>query len=161
EATQVVPEGQGYISTPGIHSKEQVEGWKLVTKAVHDAGGRIFLQLWHVGRISHSSYQPNRQKPVSPSAIAPQGEHYTPEGMKPFEIPRALELSEIPKVIQQYKTGAQNAKDAGFDGVEIHGANGYLIDQFLQDGSNQRTDAYGGSIENRVRFLSDVTKAVI
>jgi N-ethylmaleimide reductase len=161
EATQVTPEGQGYISTPGIHSDEQVEGWKLVTKAVHDAGGRIFLQLWHVGRISHPSYQPNGQLPVSASAIAPEGNIYTPQGMKPFVAPRALDLSEIPGVVQQYRAGAQNALEAGFDGVEIHAANGYLIDQFLEDGSNKRTDAYGGPIQNRARFMLEVTKAVI
>ncbi len=161
EATQVTPEGQGYISTPGIHSKEQVEGWKLVTHAVHKAGSKIFLQLWHVGRISHPLYQPKGALPVSASAIAPKGQVYTPEGMKPYETARALELSEIPTVVQQYKQGAQNAKDAGFDGVEIHGANGYLIDQFLEDGTNKRTDAYGGSLENRARFMLDVTRAVI
>ena len=161
EATQVTPEGQGYMSTPGIHSPEQVQGWKGVTKAVHEAGGKIFLQLWHVGRISHSSYQPNRQLPVSASAIAPAGSHYTPEGMKPFETPRALELAEIPTIIGQFRAGAQNALEAGFDGVEVHGANGYLLDQFLQSGTNKRTDAYGGSVENRARLLLEVIHAVV
>lgn len=161
EATQVMPEGQGYFNTPGIHSPEQVEGWKVVTQEVHKAGGKIFLQLWHVGRISHSFYQPNHVLPSAPSAIAPKGDVHTPEGMKPFEIPRALTVEEIAHVVQQYKHGAQNAKEAGFDGVEVHGANGYLIDQFLQDGTNQRTDEYGGSLENRVRFLDEVTTAVV
>ncbi len=161
EATQVTPEGQGYVHTPGIHSSEQVEGWKKITQAVHEAGGRIFLQLWHVGRISHSLFQPGRVLPVSASAIAPSGQVYTPEGMKPYETPRALETNEIPAVVEKYKIGAENALKAGFDGVEIHAANGYLIDQFLQDGTNKRTDAYGGSVENRARFLLEVAKAVI
>lgn len=162
EATQVTPEGQGYPNTPGIHSAEQVEGWKKITEAVHGEGGRIFLQLWHVGRISHSLYQPGRALPVSASAIAAKGEVYTPqEGMKPYETPRALDLDEIPGVVEKYRLGAQNALAAGFDGVEIHGANGYLIDQFLQDGTNKRTDRYGGSVENRARFLLEVTQAVI
>jgi len=161
EATQVAPEGQGYMNTPGIYSKEQVQGWKPVTKAVHDAGGRIFLQLWHVGRISHSLYQPGRALPVAPSAIAPKGEVHTPEGMKPFETPRALETREIPQIIERYRAGAKNALEAGFDGVEIHGANGYLLDQFLQDGTNKRADQYGGSVENRARLLLEVAKAVI
>ena len=162
EATQVTPEGQGYPSTPGIHSQEQVEGWKTVTRAVHEAGGKIFLQLWHVGRISHSLYQPNRALPVAPSAIAPAGQVYTvQEGMKPFETPRALELSEIPSVVEKFRQGAKNALEAGFDGVEVHGANGYLLDQFLQSGTNRRTDAYGGPVENRARLLLEVTNAVI
>lgn len=161
EGSQVTPEGQGYPFTPGIHSSEQVAGWKKVTEAVHRAGGKIFLQLWHVGRISHSLYQPNGQLPVAPSAIAPKGEIYTLEGMKPFETPRALGASEIPTVVAQFKRGAENAKEAGFDGVEIHGANGYLIDQFLQSGTNQRTDDYGGSVANRARFLLEVAQAVV
>jgi N-ethylmaleimide reductase len=161
EGSQIMPEGQGYISTPGIHSSEQVAGWKTITQAVHAAGGKIFLQLWHVGRVSHSLYQPDGKPPVAPSAVAPAGQVYTPEGMKPYETPHALTLSEIKETIQQYGRAAQNAKEAGFDGVEIHGANGYLIDQFLQDGTNQRTDEYGGSVENRVRFLEEVTRAVI
>ncbi|MBD2246013.1 alkene reductase [Nostoc sp. FACHB-888] len=160
EATQVTPEGQGYPATPGIHSSEQVEGWKLVTDVVHQQGGRIFLQLWHVGRISHPDLQPNGALPVAPSAIAPKGEASTYEGPKPFVTPRALETSEIPQIVEQYRQGAANALAAGFDGVEIHGANGYLIDQFLRDRTNQRTDKYGGSIENRARLLLEVTEAV-
>ena len=160
EATQVSPQGLGYPSTPGIHSPEQVEGWKLVTDAVHQQGGRIFLQLWHVGRISHPDLQPDGALPVAPSAIAPKGEASTYEGPKPFVTPRALETSEIPEIVEQYRKGAENALQAGFDGVEVHGANGYLLDQFLRDGTNHRTDEYGGSIENRARLLLEVTQAV-
>jgi N-ethylmaleimide reductase len=160
EATQVTPRGVGYPNTPGIHSPEQVEGWKVITKAVHDAGGRILLQLWHVGRSSHPLYQPNGDLPVSSSALAIPGQLYTPEGMKPYPVPRALETSEIPGVVADYARGAANAKAAGFDGVEIHGANGYLIDQFLRDGVNKRTDKYGGSLENRLRFMMEVATAV-
>jgi N-ethylmaleimide reductase len=161
EATQVTPEGQGYPRTPGIYNAAQVEGWSKITSAVHAAGGRIFLQLWHVGRISHPVFQPNGAKPVSASAVKPAGQVFTGQGMADFETPRALDLSEIPGVVEQFRRGAQNALEAGFDGVEIHGANGYLIDQFLRDGTNQRTDAYGGSIQNRVRFLKEVTEAVV
>jgi N-ethylmaleimide reductase len=161
EASQVSPQGLGYPGTPGIYSPEQVEGWKLVTDAVHQQGGRIFLQLWHVGRISHPDLQPEGALPVAPSALAPQGEAATYEGMKPFVTPRALETYEIPDIIEQYRKGAENALAAGFDGVEIHGANGYLLDQFLRDGTNQRTDVYGGSIENRSRLLLEVTEAVV
>lgn len=161
EATQISPQGVGYPATPGIHSTEQVEGWKLVTKAVHDRGGRIFLQLWHVGRISHPTLQPNGDLPVAPSAIAPEGNAATYEGEKPFVTPRALETEEIAGIVEDYRRAAQNALDAGFNGVEIHGANGYLIDQFLRDGSNQRTDEYGGSIENRSRFALEVVEAVV
>lgn len=160
EASQVCPEGLGYPATPGIHSPEQVAGWKLVTDAVHQHGGRIFLQLWHVGRISHPDLQPNGGLPVAPSAITPKGEAATYEGMKPFVKPRALETAEMPGIVEQYRQGAENALKAGFDGVEIHGANGYLLDQFLRDGTNQRTDQYGGSIENRARLLLEVTEAV-
>ncbi len=160
EATQVSPQGQGYPFTPGIHSPEQVVGWKLVTDAVHQQGGRIFLQLWHVGRISHPDLQPDGALPVAPSAITPKGEASTYEGPKPFVTPRALETSEIPGIVEQYRQGAANALAAGFDGVEIHAANGYLIDQFLRDGTNQRTDKYGGSVENRTRLLLEVTEAV-
>jgi N-ethylmaleimide reductase len=160
EATQVAPEGQGYAHTPGIHTDAQSEGWRLVTDAVHHAGGRIFLQLWHVGRISDPCYQPNRGLPVAPSAIAAPGEAHTPDGSKPFVTPRALELEEIPRVVAQYAEGARRARAADFDGVEIHAANGYLIDQFLLDGTNHRSDIYGGSIENRARFLLEVTRAV-
>ncbi|MBD2311879.1 alkene reductase [Desertifilum sp. FACHB-1129] len=160
EATQVSPQGLGYPNTPGIYSPEQVEGWKLVTEAVHRHGGRIFLQLWHVGRISHPSLQPNGELPVAPSAIAPTGEASTFSGPQPFVTPRALELNEIPQIIEQYRKGAENALAAGFDGVEIHSANGYLLDQFLQDNANHRTDEYGGSVENRARLLLEVTEAV-
>lgn len=161
EATQVSPQGLGYPSTPGIHSPEQVAGWRLVTDAVHAHSGRIFLQLWHVGRVSHPSLQPEGALPVAPSAISAEGTASTFEGPQPFVTPRALETAEIPGIIEQYRRGAENALAAGFDGVEIHGANGYLLDQFLHDGSNQRTDQYGGSIENRTRLLLEVTEAVV
>ena len=160
EATQISPQGVGYPHTPGIHSSEQIEGWKLVTEAVHQQGGKIFLQLWHVGRVSHPSLQPNGELPVAPSAIAPKGMAATYEGEKPFVTPRALETEEIPQIVQQYVQATKNALAAGFDGVEIHSANGYLLDEFLQDGSNKRTDRYGGSIENRARFLMEVVEAV-
>lgn len=162
EATQVSQQGQGYPGTPGIHSSEQVEGWKLVTNAVHDAGGKIFLQLWHVGRISHRSHQPNGGLPVAPSAIKPSGGIYSADWKEvAFETPRALETEEIPGIVEAFRLGAQNAKAAGFDGVEVHGANGYLVDQFLQDGSNKRTDMYGGSFENRSRLLNEIVDGVI
>jgi N-ethylmaleimide reductase len=161
EATQVAQEGQGYGDTPGIHSDAQVAGWQRVTRAVHEAGGRIFLQLWHVGRISQPRFQPGGAPPVAPSAITPAGHAYTPEGPQPFVTPRALETAEVPGVVAQYEAGASRARDAGFDGVEIHAANGYLIEQFLLDGTNQRTDIYGGSIERRARFLLEVTAAVV
>ncbi len=163
EATQVSPQGKGYAFTPGIHSDEQVAGWRLVTDAVHDAGGRIYLQLWHVGRISHTDLQPGNAKPVAPSAIRADSQTYTSNdsGMVQVSEPRALELDEIPGVVDQFRQGAQRAKDAGFDGVEVHGANGYLIDQFLRTGTNKRTDAYGGPVEHRTRFGVEVTKAVL
>ncbi len=162
EATQISPLAQGYPATPGIYSPEQIAGWKLVTDAVHQKGGKIFLQLWHVGRISHSSLHPVEGLPVAPSAIAPSGNVMNAQFKQvPYETPRALELPEIAGIIADYKTAAQNAKDAGFDGVEVHGANGYLLDQFLQDGSNKRTDIYGGSIENRSRLLLEVVDAVV
>jgi len=160
EATAVCPMGVGYPDTPGIWTDEQVEGWKLVTRAVHDAGGLILLQLWHVGRISAPLYLKG-ETPVSASAVRPAGHVSLVRPMEEFVTPRALELSEIPAVIEAYRKGAENAKAAGFDGVEIHGANGYLIDQFLQDSTNQRMDAYGGSIENRARFMLEVTDAVV
>jgi N-ethylmaleimide reductase len=138
-----------------------VKGWKLVTDAVHAEGGKIFLQLWHVGRISHPDLQPGNVLPVAPSAIAPKGSANTLSGPKPFVTPRALTAEEIPGIIAQYKKGAENAQRAGFDGVEVHGANGYLIDQFLRDGTNKRTDAWGGSLENRARFALEVTKAAV
>jgi N-ethylmaleimide reductase len=159
EATQVSAQGIGYPNTPGIHTTEQVAGWRLVTDAVHARGGKIFLQLWHVGRISHPSMQEGGALPVAPSAIQPKGNALTDQGRKPFVTPRPLELGEIPEVIDQFRKGALNAQTAGFDGVEIHAANGYLIDQFLRDGANRRSDSYGGSIENRARFLLETTKA--
>jgi N-ethylmaleimide reductase len=161
EATQVSPQGVGYPGTPGIHTAAQVEGWRGVTRAVHRRGGRIFLQLWHVGRISHPSIQPDGALPVAPSAIAPAGEVRTASGPVPFVTPRALETGEVADVVRQFADGARRAREAGFDGVEIHGANGYLIDQFLRSGSNTRTDRYGGSAGNRARFLLEVTAAVV
>ena len=161
EATQISPQGKGYILTPGIYSSEQVQAWKKITDAVHAANGKIFLQLWHVGRISHPSIQIDGALPVAPSAIKPEGQSYTDEGFVPMVTPRALETSEMASIVEQYRTAAQNAKAAGFDGVEIHAANGYLLDQFLRDKTNQRTDAYGGSIENRARLLLEVTAAVV
>jgi 2,4-dienoyl-CoA reductase-like NADH-dependent reductase (Old Yellow Enzyme family) len=160
EATAVTPMGVGYPDTPGIWSDEQVEGWRPVTSAVHKAGGRIFMQLWHVGRVSHPSYL-NGALPVAPSAIAPEGHVSLVRPKTEYVTPRALELSEIPAIVEAYRKGAENAKAAGFDGVEIHGANGYLLDQFLQDRTNKRTDAYGGAIENRARLLLEVTDAAI
>ena len=160
EATAVTPQGVGYADTPGIWSDEQVEGWKLVTDAVHKAGGRIFLQLWHVGRISDPIFL-DGQAPVAPSALAAKGHVSIVRPLRDYPVPRALTLEEIPGVVAAYRKGAENAKLAGFDGVEIHGANGYLLDQFLQDGTNQRTDIYGGSIENRARLMLEVTDACI
>lgn len=160
EATSVTPMGVGYADTPGIWNEEQVEGWKSVTRAVHEAGGVIFLQLWHVGRISHPIFL-NGELPVAPSAIQPAGHVSLVRPKTAYVTPRALETGEIPGIIAAYRHGAENARRAGFDGVEIHAANGYLIDQFLQDRSNRRTDRYGGSIENRVRLLNEITDAVI
>ena len=160
EATAVTPMGVGYPDTPGIWSDEQVAGWKKVTSAVHAAGGRIFLQLWHVGRISDPYYLDGAQ-PVAPSAIAAEGHVSLIRPLKAYVTPRALELEEIPGIVEAFRKGAENAKLAGFDGVEVHGANGYLLDQFLQDGSNHRTDAYGGTIENRARLMLEVTDAAI
>lgn len=160
EATQITPQGVGYPNTPGIHSLQQIEGWQAVVTAVHERGGRIVLQLWHVGRISHPSLQPGGALPVAPSAIRPAGEAATYSGPQPFVTPRALEVQEIPALVEHYAQATHNALQAGFDGVEIHAANGYLIDQFLRDGTNRRRDAYGGSLENRMRFLHEVTAAV-
>lgn len=160
EATQVSAEGVGYPATPGIHSPEQIAGWKEVTRAVHDEDGLIYLQLWYCGRISHPDLLPNNQQPVSASAIRAQGDAVTFEGMKPFVEPRALETDELPGIVDQYRKAAINAKEAGFDGVEVHAANGYLLDQFLRDGTNQRQDNYGGSLENRTRLLLEVIDAV-
>ncbi|HEV7803655.1 MAG TPA: alkene reductase [Burkholderiales bacterium] len=160
EATQAGAGGQGYVSTPGIYSPEQVKRWKMVTDAVHAEGGVIFVQLWHVGRISHPDFR-NGEPPVAPSAVAPRGmSTFTPGGLKPIPTPRALELDEIPGIIDEFRQAAQNAKAAGFDGVEVHGANGYLLDQFLQDCTNLRNDRYGGSVENRARLLFEVVDAV-
>jgi N-ethylmaleimide reductase len=158
-------QGQGYAWTPGIHSSEQVEGWRLVTDAVHKAGGLMFLQLWHVGRISHPALQPDRMLPVAPSAVRPEGQAFIEnergEGhLVPFVTPRALQTEEMPYVVEQFKRGASNALDAGFDGVEIHAANGYLLDQFIESSTNRRTDEYGGTVENRARLLMDVVEAV-
>jgi 2,4-dienoyl-CoA reductase-like NADH-dependent reductase (Old Yellow Enzyme family) len=160
EATSITSMGVGYANTPGIWSNEQVEGWKKITKAVHDKGGRIFLQLWHVGRISHPMFL-NGEIPVAPSAIKPKGHVSLIRPEIEYVTPRALDTSEISLIAQAYKKGSQNAMTAGFDGVEIHGANGYLLDQFLQDGTNHRTDQYGGSVENRARLMLEVTDAVI
>lgn len=160
EATAVTPQGVGYADTPGIWSDEQVAGWRLVTDAVHAAGGRIFLQLWHVGRISDPVFL-NGEAPVAPSAIAAAGHVSLLRPMRDYPTPRALDTEEIPGIVAAFRKGAENAKLAGFDGVEIHGANGYLLDQFLQDKTNKRTDAYGGSLENRARLMLEVTDACI
>ncbi|WP_313295023.1 alkene reductase [Pseudomonas sp.] len=160
EATSVTPMGVGYPDTPGIWNDEQVRGWTNVTKAVHAAGGRIFLQLWHVGRISHPSYL-NGELPVAPSAIKAQGHVSLVRPLSDYPTPRALETEEIADIVEAYRSAAENAKAAGFDGVEIHGANGYLLDQFLQSSTNQRSDRYGGSLENRARLLLEVTDAAI
>ena len=166
EATQVSMQGQGYAWTPGIHSRDQIAGWRLVTEAVHNAGGLIFLQLWHVGRISHPSLQPDGMLPVAPSAIQPLGQAFIegPNGhgeLAPFVTPRALQIEEMPYLVRQYTRGAKNALDAGFDGVEIHGANGYLPDQFISSKTNHRTDEYGGPVEKRARLLREVIETVV
>lgn len=157
EATQISQQGQGYPSTPGIHTPEQVAGWQLVTRAVHEKGGKIFLQLWHVGRISHSSHQPAGMAPVAPSAIKPTGKVLTAQWTQTdYETPHALEIPQIKEILNDYRLACENAKMAGFNGVEVHAANGYLIDQFLQDTTNRRDDIYGGTFENRARFLLEV-----
>lgn len=161
EATPVSIRGNGYAGAPGIYADSQIAGWRRITDAVHARGGRIFQQLWHVGRQSHVDLQPNGEAPIAPSAIAAEGYAYTKNGEAPFSMPRALELHEIPDIIEEFRAGAGRALRAGFDGVEIHGANGYLPDQFLQDGTNKRADAYGGSIENRARFMLEVTQAAV
>jgi N-ethylmaleimide reductase len=161
EATPVSPFGHGYPNTPGIYTSRQVAGWRRVTDAVHAQGGRIVLQLWHVGRISHQEYQPGRVAPVGPSAIASEGTARLPSGERvPFPVPRALGTEEVVGIVEQFRIGASNAMDAGFDGVEVHGANGYIFEQFLRKGSNQRQDRYGGSLENRARFLLETLEAV-
>ena len=160
EASQVSQQGQGYQDTPGIYSKEQVAGWRKVTDRVHERGGRIFIQAWHVGRVSHISLQPDNGAPVAPSAIRAKGKTFVNGTFTEISEPRALALEEIPGIIESFKRGTANAIAAGFDGVEIHGANGYLLDQFAKDGTNKRTDAYGGSIENRARLMLEVAKVV-
>ena len=160
EATPIDPLGIGYANVPGLWSQEQVEGWKPIVQAIHDRGGRIFAQIWHVGRISDPSFL-NGQLPVAPSAIKPAGYVSLLRPQREFVTPRALELNEIQQVIEAFRRGAQNAQTAGFDGVELHGANGYLLDQFLQDGSNHRTDEYGGPIENRARLMLECADAAI
>jgi N-ethylmaleimide reductase len=160
EATQISPLSTAYPNTPGIFTAEQTAGWKLVTNAVHQQGGQIFLQLWHAGRVAHPLWHPEGATPIGPSAIAAQGQTFTPQGMQPYVTPRALEIAEIAEIVQQFQQGAENALAAGFDGVELHGAFGYLIDQFLQDNANQRSDRYGGSLENRTRLLLEVTEVV-
>lgn len=161
EATPVSPYGFGYAGSPGIFTQAQVDGWRQVVDAVHAKGGVIFLQLWHVGRQSHPLLQPGGIDPVAPSAIQAEGDAYAPSGPVPFGMPRALDLDEIPAIIESFRHGAALASEAGFDGVEIHGANGYLPDQFLQDGTNKRTDAYGGPVENRARLMLEITEAAI
>ncbi|MBK1667501.1 alkene reductase [Rhodovibrio sodomensis] len=160
EATQISPEGKGYAWTPGIHAQRQIDGWRQVTDAVHTAGGRIVLQLWHVGRISHTSLQPDGAAPVGPTAVAASAYTFDGNGFVETSTPRALATDEIARVVEDYRSAARNAWDAGFDGVEVHAANGYLLDQFLRDHPNQRTDRYGGPIENRVRILREVFEAV-
>jgi N-ethylmaleimide reductase len=161
EGAPISPSAHGLPATPGIHTEEQINGWKLITAAVHAKGGKIFLQLWHVGRVSHRSHQPNGALPIAPSAIAPAGDAFTSTFQRvPYEQPRALETIEVQAVVDQFKQAAKNALASGFDGVEIHGANGYLIEQFLHQRSNQRTDHYGGTIENRCRLAIDIAEAV-
>lgn len=160
EGTQISEQGIGYPWTPGIHTDEQVKGWKKVTNAVHEEGSKIFAQIWHVGRVSHPLYH-DGEPPVAPSAVKPEGQIFTADGMKDFVTPRALDAEEIPDIIEDYAQAARNAIEAGFDGVEIHGANGYLIDQFLKDGTNKRSDEYGGSLQNRSRFAVEVVEAVL
>ena len=160
EATAISPQGYGWVNAPGIWNEAQVKGWRHVTRAVHHRNGRIFLQLWHMGRVSHPDFQ-DGALPVGPSAVVAKGEAHTPLGKKPYVTPHALSIDEIAATVKDYADAARRAIDAGFDGVEIHGANGYLIDQFIRDGSNQRSDAYGGSVDNRLRFLCEVTKAVV
>ena len=161
EATQISAEGQGYLDTPGIYSAEQIAGWRRVTQAVHAKGGRIVVQLWHVGRISHVSLQPNGQPPVSSTARRANGKTFTAKGFEDVSAPRALRLDELPRIVAEYGQAARNAIDAGFDGVEVHGANGYLLEQFLRDSINDRSDAYGGSKENRARLLVEVMTAIV
>jgi N-ethylmaleimide reductase len=161
EATQVCAEGIGYPATPGLHTEKQVRGWRAVTDAVHAKYGRIFAQLWYCGRISHPDLLPDRQQPVSASPVRPEGDAFTFDGLKPFVQPRALDTTEIPGIVDRYRKAAKCAAEAGFDGIEIHAANGYLLDQFLRDGTNHREDSYGGSPENRSRLLMEVLEATL
>ncbi|BBP59878.1 alkene reductase [Pseudomonas sp. St316] len=161
EASQISQQGQGYQDTPGIYTQAQIDGWRTVTEAVHAEGGRIFLQLWHVGRVSHVDLQANGAAPVAPSALRPATKVFVNNSFEDVSEPRALDISELPGIVNNFRQAAANAIAAGFDGVEIHGANGYLLDQFIKDGANVRTDAYGGSIENRARLLLEVTAAVV
>ena len=162
EATTISKQANGWMHSPGIYTDEQTEGWKQVVDAVHDQGSKFFLQLWHTGRASHSSFQENNQLPVAPSAIKIEGgQAHTSEGKQPYQTPRALETEEIPQIVEDYRAAAARAKQAGFNGVEIHSANGYLIDEFLQSKTNHRSDRYGGSIENRYRFLKEIMEAVL
>ena len=161
EGSQISQQGQGYLRTPGIYSPEQVAGWRRVTDAVHKAGGRIFIQIWHVGRVSHTSLQPGGGAPVGPSAVRANTKTFLASGFAEVSEPRALEISEIPGILRDYEQAARNAKEAGFDGVEIHAANGYLLDQFMKDGANKRTDAYGGPIANRSRLVIEAAEAVL
>lgn len=161
EGTQVAPEGQGYLDTPGIHSDEQIEAWKKITAAVHAHGGKIVAQLWHVGRISHASFQPDGAPSVSSTARRAEAKTFTASGMVDVSAPRALRLDELPGLVETFRRAARSALDAGFDGVEVHGANGYLFEQFLRDSINDRTDAYGGPVENRTRLLVETMRAVV
>jgi N-ethylmaleimide reductase len=160
EATQISTNSTAYPNTPGIFTPEQTEGWKLITDAVHQQGGKVFLQLWHAGRVSHPLLHPEGATPVAPSAIAAKGKTFTPQGMQPYVTPRALETEEVTEIIYQFRRGAENALSAGFDGIELHAAFGYIIDQFLQDNTNHRDDRYGGSLENRTRFLLEIVESV-
>jgi N-ethylmaleimide reductase len=160
EATQISPQAQGYQDTPGVYTPEQIAGWRVVTDAVHAKGGRIFLQMWHVGRVSHVDLQPGGAAPVAPSAIRAETKTFVNNGFFDTSMPRALTLEEIPGIVADFRHAAANAIEAGFDGVEVHGANGYLLDQFAKDGANQRTDAYGGSVENRARLMIEAVAAV-
>ena len=162
EATEIAPEGRGYVGVPGVFTDEQVAGWRKVTAAVHESGGRIVCQLWHVGRASHPAFQPDGKLPVAPSAVAADAEIHLPDGSKePYPVPRALDADELPGIVDAYRHAAVKSQEAGFDGVELHGANGYLIDEFLRDGANRRTDEYGGSPENRCRFPLRVLDALV
>jgi len=161
EATQINPQGKGYIRTPGIYTNEHIQKWREITQAVHAKGGKIFMQLWHVGRISHSHFQPDGDAPLAPSALKPEVEVFFDGQKQPASMPKAMSVEEIESTIEDYRKAAENAKEAGFDGVEIHAANGYLLDQFLRDKTNQRDDNYGGSLENRMRLLNEVTQAVL